>query len=163
MSSLQAAYRESVLPDQASFCITLGVGSRLDHIQLVRAAMAGVLNHLRIAESDIHFLELAVTEIVNNSFEHGYRGADDKRIEVRLEINGTEVQIDVIDDAPPFPKDQIYRLLDEPAPMPDPSEDWPARGHGLQIVRQIVDSISLKSEMGRNCITLRKHVALEED
>jgi anti-sigma regulatory factor (Ser/Thr protein kinase) len=162
MSSLHA-YRENVLPDQTTFCITLGVESRLDHIRLVRAAMFGVLSHLSVAESDIHSLELAVTEIVNNSFEHGYKGADDKHIEVRLAVNGTEVQIDVSDDAPPFPKDQIYRLIDEPLPMEDPSENWPMRGHGLQIVRQIVDSISLTSEMGRNCITLKKHVDLEED
>jgi anti-sigma regulatory factor (Ser/Thr protein kinase) len=155
--------RESVLSDQAKFAITLCIESRLDQIRLVRAALSGVLNHLGIAESDIYSLELAVTEIVNNTFEHGYKGADDRQIEIRVRVCGTEVQIDLYDDAPPFPENQRYRLLDAPLPLEGPNEDWPMRGHGLQIVRQIVDSITLKSEMGHNCTTLRKQVDLHAD
>ena len=154
-------HRESVLQDQANYSISFCIESQLNQISLIRAALSGVLSHLGVVESDIFSLELAVTEIINNTLEHGYGGATDKAIEVKVRVSGADVQIDLSDNAPPFPKDQLYRLVDDPKPLEDPSEEWPMRGHGLQIVRQIVDSISLTSDHERNHLTIRKHVALQ--
>ncbi len=162
MSSSPAG-RESALSDRGHFSITLHIESRLDQIRLVRAALSGMLSHLGVVESDIDSLGLAVTEIINNSLEHGYKGAQDKSIEARVQVSGTDVQIDLIDYAPPFPEEHRYRLTDELLPLEDPSEEWPMRGHGLQIVRQIVDSVTLISESGQNCITLKKHVGILHD
>jgi serine/threonine-protein kinase RsbW len=162
MVILSSVYREFALQDQANFSITLSIDSRLEQIRLVRAAMSGVLAHLGVVESDVYDLELAATEIINNSLEHGYQGATDKQVEVHLEVSGAEVRIDLSDSGPPFPEAEMYRLQGEPAPLEDASEDWPMRGHGLQIVRQIVDSIALHSEPGGNRITLLKHVRLRE-
>jgi anti-sigma regulatory factor (Ser/Thr protein kinase) len=155
--------RESVLPDQTEYSISFCIDSQLHQISLVRAALSGALKHLGVVESDIFSLELAVTEIINNTLEHGYRGSTDKPIEVRLKVTGTEVQIDLSDNAPPFPEDQLYRLTEDPKPLEDPSEDWPMRGHGLQIVRQVVDSIALTSDHHRNYMTIRKHVGLQDN
>jgi len=163
MVILSSVYREFALRDQASFSITLSIDSRLEQIRLVRAAMSGVLGHLGVVESDIYDLELAVTEVINNSLEHGYRGATDKQIEVRLEVCGADVRIESSDSGPPFPEAERHRLEGELQPLEDPSEDWPMRGHGLQIVRQIVDLIELRSEPGRNCMVLEKHVRLREE
>ena len=154
---------ESALSEGANFAITLSIQSRLDQVRLVRAALFGVLDHLGVVESYIYSLQLAVTEIVNNCFEHGYEGAEDRHIEVRIQVCDADVQIDVIDDAPPFPQDQRYRLLDEPLPIEDPDEEWTIRGHGLQIVRQTVDSVEHTTRNRQNCITLRKHVGLQEN
>jgi len=161
--STSLAERRWALSDRANFSITLCIESRLDQIRLVRAALTGVFGHLGVVESDIYSLGLAVTEIINNSFEHGYKGAEDKQIEVRIEVSGPEIQIDLIDYAPPFPEEERYRLVEDLVPLEDPSEEWTMRGHGLQIVRQIVDSITLTSESGRNCMTLRKQVGLLKD
>ncbi|MBS1821263.1 MAG: ATP-binding protein [Acidobacteria bacterium] len=141
-----------------SFCID----SQLNQISLVRAALSGVLSYLGVVESDIFSLELAVTEIINNTLEHGYRGVEDKPIEVKVHVSGSEVQIDLNDKAPPFPESERYRLEGKPALLEEPNEDWPMRGHGLQIVRQIVDSIALTSDQHHNRMTIRKHVALED-
>jgi anti-sigma regulatory factor (Ser/Thr protein kinase) len=151
------------LQDQASFSITLSIDSRLDQIRLLRAALSGVLGHLQVAEADIYDLELAVTEVINNSLEHGYHGATDQRVEIRLEVCGSEVQIEAIDHAPPFPEEELYRLEEDAPSLEDATEEWPMRGHGLQIVRQIVDSIDLHSDADGNCFTLRKHVRLAEE
>jgi anti-sigma regulatory factor (Ser/Thr protein kinase) len=153
--------RESVLQDQSNYSISFCIDSQLDQISLIRAALSGVLNHLGVVEADIFSLELAVTEIINNTLEHGYRGATDKPIEVKVRVSGAEVQIDLSDNAPPFPEDQLYRLSGSPKPLDDPNEEWPMRGHGLQIVRQIVDSIALRSDEQRNHLTIRKHVTLQ--
>ncbi len=142
------------------FSLTIGIKSRLNQIRLVRAALAGVMSHLEIAESDIHSLGLAVTEIINNSMEHGYRGDEENQIEVRVHIRDLEVQVDVIDHAPPFPEEELYRLTEDLKLTEDPSEEWTMRGRGLQIVRRIVDSITLLTEKDHNCMRLRKTVGM---
>lgn len=152
--------RESVLQDQATYSITFSINSQLNQISLIRAALSGVLNHLGVVESDIFSLELAVTEIINNTLEHGYGGAADNPIEVQVKVNGTDVQIELSDSAPPFPEDQLYRIKGSPEPLEEASEDWAMRGHGLQIVRQIVDSIDLRSDQQRNYMTIKKQVGL---
>jgi anti-sigma regulatory factor (Ser/Thr protein kinase) len=142
--------------------IALEIGSRLDQVRLVRAALAGVLDHLRVAEADIFALELAVTEIVNNAVEHGYAGAEDEHIKVRIEVNGALVQLVVIDHAIPFPESERFRLVQELDPLADADENWSPRGHGLQIVRQIVDSLVLECGAHENVLTLQKTVALRD-
>lgn len=154
--------RKSALSDLSHFSITFSIASRLDHVRLLRAAISGVLTHLKVSESDIFCLELAVTELTNNTFEHGYKGAEDKHIEVRMQITSEEVQIDLIDFAPPLPEEERYRLFDAPLSLEDPGEDWSARGHGLQLVRQVVNSVEIKSGPGQNHITLRKNISLQD-
>lgn len=155
--------KESVLQDQARYSILFSIDSQFNQISLIRAALSGVLNHLGVVESDIFSLELAVTEIINNTLEHGYGGVANKPIEVQVKVSGTDVQIDLHDNAPPFPEDQLYRLKDTPQPLEEASEDWAMRGHGLQIVRQLVDSIDLRSDHRSNYMTIRKKVSLVEN
>lgn len=144
---------------EAAFSIALVISSRLDQIRIVRAALAGVLDHICIEDEDIHSLGLAVTEILNNSIEHGYESDEMQQIETRLRIRGNDVQIDIVDHAPPFPEEERHRLAGELVPLEFPTEEWETRGHGLQIVRNIVDSVTLESRDGYNCFTLRKRVS----
>jgi serine/threonine-protein kinase RsbW len=146
--------------DAEDFRINFEIESRLNQIRLVRAALGGVLTHLDVAESDIHSLSLAVTEIINNSMEHGYQGDEDQQVAVRVHVRKSEVEVDIIDNAPPFPEEHRYRLTNDLNLLEDPSEEWTMRGHGLQIVRKIVDSITLVARNGQNCMTLRKTVAI---
>jgi serine/threonine-protein kinase RsbW len=159
---LELSNKELQLPDEAKMAITLEIQSKLDQVRLIRAALTGILEHLRITDSDVHVLELAVAEIVNNCVEHGYRGAENEQIRVHIEVNGTVVQVDVIDHAPPFPAEQRYRLVEEPDPLQEPDEEWSMRGHGLQIVRQIVDSVVLKCGETQNVLTMFKKVAVKD-
>jgi anti-sigma regulatory factor (Ser/Thr protein kinase) len=147
---------------EQALTIALEIGSRLDQVRLVRAALTGVLDHLRVAESDIIALELAVTEIVNNAVEHGYEGAEDQQIKVRVEVRGSLVEVVITDHASPFPESERYRLVQDLDPIEDADESWTPRGHGLQIVRQIVDSLSLECNANENTLTLQKTVALRD-
>ncbi|MEO6922761.1 MAG: ATP-binding protein [Bryocella sp.] len=142
--------------------IALEIGSQLDQVRLVRAALTGVLDHLRIAESDIIALELAVTEIVNNAVEHGCDGGGDQSIKVQIEVRGSLVEVVVTDHAKPFPESERYRLMQDFDSAQEPDENWSPRGHGLQIVRQIVDSLSLHCGVQENTLTLQKTVALRD-
>jgi len=151
------------LQNAAKVAITLEIRSRLDQVRLIRAAMSGVLGHLLVAEADIQALELAVTEVVNNSIEHGYGGSDSGQIKVEIRLHDSEVQVDVIDHAPPFPEAERYRLLNDTILLEDPSDEWPIRGHGLQIVRQIADLITLKCDNTQNVVTLCKNVSVRDE
>ena len=142
--------------------ITLEIQSRLDQVRLIRAAVTGVLAHLGVAEADVLSLELAIAELVNNSVEHGYENAENEQIRVKIEVVGAVVQVEIIDHATEFPEDQRYRLLEDPLALEDADEQWASRGHGIQIVRQIVDSIALKREHAQNILTLCKSVTLKE-
>lgn len=143
--------------------ISLEIKSRLDQVRLIRAAMAGILDHMRVIEADILSLELAVTEIVNNTVEHGYGGAENEPIKVQIEVHGSVVQVEIIDHARPFPEGERYRLVEDLGPIEEPSEEWSPRGHGLQIVRQIVDSMVLECSPTQNVLTLSKNVAIRAD
>jgi anti-sigma regulatory factor (Ser/Thr protein kinase) len=143
---------------KADFSILLLIPGRLDQIQVVRAALAGVLDHICAEEDDVHSLGLAVTEILNNSIEHGYGNGTTQQIETHFQVCGNDVQIDIVDYAPPFPDEQRHRLAGELVPLELPSEEWETRGHGLQIVRHIVDSVVLESKDGFNRFTLRKRI-----
>ena len=150
------------MADEVNGAIRLAIQSRLEHVRLIRAALFGVLDHLRVVEADIHALELAVTEIVNNSVEHGYAGSEHEQVKVLIEIHGANVRIEVIDNGQAFPEEQLHRLTAEMEPLDDPDDQWAMRGHGLQIVRQIVDTIDIKCDQGENVLTFSKSVAFRE-
>lgn len=144
--------------------ITFEIESRLEQVRLIRAALTGVLDHLRVTEPDIMSLELAVTEVANNSIEHGYSGRDNETVKVKIEVRGKLVQVDVIDNAPEFPASEKHRIADDAPEAEDAAYDeWPVRGRGLQIVKQIVDSIQMKFEDSQNIVTLSKKVVMRED
>jgi serine/threonine-protein kinase RsbW len=161
MMGAESTTTESASPGKPDFSLTLGIQSRLDQIRLVRAAIAGALSHLDVSEPDIHAFGLAVTEILNNAMEHGYQGDEQQQIEVRLQIHASEIEVDIIDTAPPFPEAERYRLAGELVSPEDPSEQWAMRGHGLQIVRQLVDSIELEIVDGHNRMRLKKRVTIQ--
>lgn len=144
--------------------ITFEIESRLEQVRLIRAALTGVLDHLRVTEPDIMSLELAVTEVANNSIEHGYEGRDNETVKVKIEVRGKIVQVDVIDNAPAFPESERHRIADDAPEAEDaPYDEWPVRGRGLQIVKQIVDSIQMKFEDSQNIVTLSKKVVLRDE
>ncbi len=151
------------LSGEGKLAISLEIESRLDQVRLIRAAIAGILDHVRVVEADILSLELAVTEIVNNSVEHGYAGAEHEQIKVHIEVCGSVVRVVIVDHAKPFPEGERYRIVEDPAPLKDPNEEWSARGHGLQLVRQIVDSLVLESGATQNVLTLSKNVAIRPE
>lgn len=83
-------------------------------------------------------LELATCEIVTNIIQHSYRGAGGElRGEVRLETD--RVQVDLYDDGLPF--DLSTLPVDEPHPASE-------RGHGVHIVRQLVDEMACSGGTG---------------
>jgi anti-sigma regulatory factor (Ser/Thr protein kinase) len=127
---------------------------------MVRASLAGILNDLKVPSCEAFVIQLAVSEIVNNAIEHGYAGHPGHRVDVAVHITGPEVLVDVTDDAPAFPGNEVLARLQDPENEADPDGTWPTRGHGLQIARRVVDSLRFSRRGDRNCVTLVKQVSV---
>lgn len=141
------------------FTITNQIASRLDHVWLARAALTGILHYIKVSETEVPLLQVALSEVINNTIEHSYYQDAGNIVEIRVQIEGQNLQIDILDDAPALSAEDINRILEGPAMSEEPDEDWSMRGHGLQIVRRIVDSIDVARIGSRNCITLRKKLS----
>ena len=146
-----------------NYSIVFSIASSFDQLALVRSAMFGVLQHLTVVTEDIYDLQLAVSEILTNSMEHGHGCLSDQKVEVTLTMHGQTIEVDVVDSAPAFPVAELYRINGELEPLVEASEDWPARGHGLQIARHVIDSLRLSSEGHGNHFTLTKCVRLRPE
>ena len=142
-----------------TFSISATIANRLDHVWLLRAAMAGVLEQRDVTEVEIGLLQVAVGEVVNNCIEHGYRQGATGVVELVMHLRGSELTLDIFDDAPPVAADQLQSLFDASGECQDPTDAWLARGHGLQIVRQIADHVGVRCIDGRNRVQLRKQLS----
>lgn len=141
--------------------VRLSVESKLDLVWMVRASLAGILNDLKVPAGEVFLIQLAVSEIVSNAIEHGYAGHPGHRVDVAVHITGPEVSVDVTDDAPAFPGNEMLARLQEQDNEAEPDGSWPIRGHGLQIARRVVDSLKFSRSGDRNCVTLVKQVSID--
>ena len=121
--------------------------------------MAGILQDQDVAEIEIGLLQVAVGEVVNNCIEHGYQQGTTGVVELVMYLRGSELTLNIFDDAPPIATDHLQGLFDASGGCEDPTDAWPARGHGLQIVQQIADHVGVHCIEGRNCVQLRKRLS----
>ena len=140
------------------FDITFSIASKLEHVWVLRASIGGILTQAEVAEEDIFLLQLAVSEVVNNSIEHGYRGKTDGCIDVSMKRNCSELRIDIEDNATPLPVERLKEMIRYQASEIEANRNWPSRGHGLQIVLGAINSLDVARVAGRNRVTLRKTI-----
>ncbi len=142
--------------------VSISIGSKLDQVALLRGAVRGILEELSVPEMESTLLLLAISEAANNSIEHGYRNDSANKVEVLVAAAEQEIRIDILDDAPPLPVNELKHLLqttrldedDDPA-----GDQWTERGHGMQIIRRAVDKVDFSRINDRNCVTLHKRVS----
>lgn len=114
--------------------------------------VSGTLQDRKVPQGVISKLEIAVEELVLNTFQHG--GGDDGRaVEVAITGRTDEEWIDVVilDNGNLFnplecvPPDSVDKEL----------EDRPIGGLGIHLVLELMDEVSYCEDDGRNCVTLR--------
>ena len=106
---------------------------------------------LRPVSSDIC---VVLDEVVSNIVKYGYGPSAPGEILVVLEMRDSQVELDILDDAPAF------NPLERAAPRTDQAlEDRPIGGLGIHIVKKLMDEVVYRREGGRNRLTLRKRLA----
>jgi serine/threonine-protein kinase RsbW len=98
-------------------------------------------------------LRVALDEIVANVVAYGNPGgAEDGTLDVWFRRNGSEVEITIADDGPPF--DPLTR----PAPNVDlPLEARQPGGLGIALVKSLMDDVSY-TRTTRNILTIRTNI-----
>ena len=100
-----------------------------------------------------HDVLLVLDESVSNTIRHGYTDRRPHEITVRMRMHGTELSLEIEDDARPF--DPLA------APAPDLSralEDRPLGGLGIHLMRQLMHSMDYRRQGERNVLRLTRLV-----
>jgi serine/threonine-protein kinase RsbW len=141
------------VPAARPACVVV-VPSRTEFLGLVRdvARQAGYLGGFDPVRCDE--IGLAVDECVTNVMKHAYRGAADKRVELRLEHRGPALVVEVLDsgatvDPKAVPKVNLERYAAERR----------KGGLGVYLMGRIMDSVTFQRSARRNVCRLVKRKA----
>jgi serine/threonine-protein kinase RsbW len=130
--------------------LRLRIPSELDHVFLVGLAINGICARVLGAEEGVYEAELSVVEAVNNAIEHAYRGAPGHSVEVVVRVDEQQLTFEVGDMGEPM---NWQNVLTTSESEPDLRRE---SGRGLSIILSCMDSVSYRSEAGKNVLTLVK-------
>ena len=96
--------------------------------------------------------QVALDEALANIVHHGLAGREGtSEIEIEFRLLGTDVEIVLVDDAPPF------NPLDVAEPdTSQPLEERSVGGLGVALVRKLMDVVEYERRDGRNHLRLRR-------
>ncbi len=122
--------------------VALEVCAQSGGLSAMRRTLRRWLAESAADEDETDDVVTAVNEAVENSIEHGY-GFGEDLVDVRFERGGGELAISVRDRG-------TWR---EPV-------DLPHRGHGLRLMRELMDDVELRSRPGGTTVLMRRRLAV---
>ncbi len=96
-------------------------------------------------------IKLALSELLANTITYGYADEATHTIEIRLELHGEQLNLEIIDDARPFDPRRV-----KPPKKKAALKDLPLGGRGIYLVRSYVDDFAYQRKRGRNHVTVTK-------
>lgn len=130
------------------------LANRLEELQRLDTALTEFAKVENLASDLIMQLQLSIEEIFTNIVSYGYTDKQKHEVEIRLKYTDTSITIDIFDDAIPFnplaPKEDVD--LDKPI------EDIQIGGHGINIVRSIMNGLEYEHVDGRNHLSMVRHL-----
>ncbi len=141
--------------------VKLVIDSDLEQVFLVGMAINKLCSLIPLSDTDSDQIELCVVEAVNNCIEHAYGNEKGQEVEITLTLHPDRLVIDVCDTGKSMEQELVERK-DVSALEIDPSElnSIAETGRGLPIIKMIMDSVTYKTESGRNCLTLLKNTSV---
>ncbi|PJA26405.1 MAG: ATP-binding protein [candidate division Zixibacteria bacterium CG_4_9_14_3_um_filter_46_8] len=112
------------------------------YLQALVEFLEDTLRGFAMGEGEIADVAIAVTEIVNNAIVHGNKNNRNKRVEVRLSLKRSEVEITVIDEGDGFDLSIIPDPLSEENILKE-------TGRGFFIVRSLMDKVKISTGKDR--------------
>jgi serine/threonine-protein kinase RsbW len=119
--------------------VRLRIPAKPEYIALGRLALTGLAQARGLDSDTIGDLKLALTEAVSNSVRHAYEGAGEGQVEIRYELRGDRITVEVIDDGAGFDPDET--------PSFD-GDELSEGGLGIAIIRTIADDVEIESRPG---------------
>lgn len=139
--------------------ITLAIPSSQDHVYLTGKAVKGILEDVFLDRETLFLLELAVCEAVANSIKHASGSGTENIVEVGVEINDSEVIIEVMDEGkkcnPEFlDNSQFQETCD--------LESIKEGGRGIPIIKQVMDHVDYYFSCQKNILVMKKNLPARE-
>jgi serine/threonine-protein kinase RsbW len=104
-----------------------------------------------LATRALHEAQLALEEHLTNIISYGYDDKLEHQIKVRVQLNASELRVEVEDDGHPF------NPLEQPAPdVSIPIEERPVGGLGIHMMRKSLDGIEYRRTEGKNILDMIK-------
>ena len=122
--------------------VTLEVSGEPGGLFAMRQALRRWLGETAAEEDESEDIIMACNEACENSVEHGY-GFGDDLFEVCFERDGGQITISVCD----------YGTW-------QPPHDEPHRGHGLPLIRKLMDEVELQPRAGGTTVMMRRRLGL---
>jgi serine/threonine-protein kinase RsbW len=114
--------------------VALSIPAKAEYIALCRLALAG-LTHVRPVEPEaLADLKLALTEACSNSIRHAYEDGRAGVVDIRYELNGEKLAVEVADEGGGFANDA------DAAPG-----ERDEGGLGIAIIRAVTDELAIES------------------
>jgi serine/threonine-protein kinase RsbW len=136
--------------------LVLRVPSRTEYLAAIRDVTRRMAQVAGFDGAQADQLALAVDEASTNVIEHAYRGAPDRRIELRFDERGDELRVEVVDDGEAVdpravPQVDLRRYASERR----------TGGLGMHLMGRIMDTVTFRRTARRNvcCMVKRKPAA----
>lgn len=112
--------------------VSLVIPAKAEYIALGRLALAGLLRELAVEPEVVADVKLALTEACSNSIRHAYANRRAGDVEIRYELAGEVLAVEVADEGGGF---DPARLAAQ-----EPHEEG---GLGIAIIRAVTDDLTI--------------------
>ncbi len=116
--------------------VALSIPAKAEYIVLCRLALAGIARVRALEPETVADLKLALTEACSNSIRHAYAQGRAGAVDVRYELNGERLEVEVADDGSGFDVEALKGVNG------DPEEG----GLGIAIIRALTDELAIESD-----------------
>ncbi len=132
--------------------------SNLENVPLIGMSVNKLSSSTSFSDKDSFNIELCVVEAVTNSIKHACCGESGHEIKVVFTLSDEDVTLDICDaGACSLNPEVLDRAVIKPPGANAADTDGIAEGgRGLGIMKEIMDSVTYRSEKGENCLTLIK-------
>lgn len=130
--------------------VALTIPAKPEYIALARLALSGLAQVRPLEPETLADLKLALTEACSNSVRHAYRKGRSGKVDVRYELDGSRLAVEVVDEGSGFDvssaaTDGGLGELDE-------------GGLGLAIIRALTDELAIDSHERGSRLRFAKHL-----
>lgn len=110
-----------------------------------------------LSKGEVWPFQVALDETLSNIVGHGLLGREaGGQIEIEVRLVGREIEMLIVDDAPPF------NPLEAEQPDTElPLEERPVGGLGIALVRKLMEVVEYERTDGRNRLRLRRKLMEE--
>lgn len=140
--------------------LVLKLTGPMDHLRLVWQAGETLLDSVAFdedPEGTRYNVLVALQEMVTNVLRHAYQLDETRPVEVTFEITGDALSITLRDQGPMFDPTQFHR---DPGGA-DSAMPTEVGGHGIRIVRQVMDKVEYERIDGWNTLRLCKWIRVK--